>query len=328
MARFPAERGRQRDGLRGVARPPGGGRSSEERRPDGAALPMTGGGLGSLDIYLRQVRPLPVVTREDEQVCVRTARGRSLVDRSVPVPPDCGACANGRCRLLDGCLRLVVALARRHQGLGVPLEDLIQEGNLGLLKALKKFDPDRGTKFATFASNRIVQEMRRAVPRTAAPISIPARKAEAKRFRAQAREDAASRSGARRPPARRSPARRSPSSREDEMLPDPYSFDSLDAPATEDGPLRSELLADPAKADAAGLMEAAECERDLAEAVSRLPERLREVVSRSFGLNRPAPESLAEIGRSMHLTRERVRQLKEKALSLLRDHPAFARHLS
>lgn len=223
-------------------------------------------------------------------------------------------------------------MARRHQGLGVPLEDLIQEGNLGLLKALKKFDPDRGTKFATFASNRIVQEMRRAVPRTAAAISIPSRKAEAKRFRAQAREDAASRSGARRPPARRSPARRSPSSREDEMLPDPYSFDSLDAPATEDGPLRSELLADTLQPDTGDLLEVAEetadCERALEEAVSRLPERLREVVSRSFGLNRPAPESLAEIGRSMHLTRERVRQLKEKALSLLRDHPAFARRVS
>ena len=324
----PAERGRQRDGLRGVARSPGGspsgaGRSSAERRPDGAAPPTTGGSLGAVDLYLRQVRPLPVVTREDEQICVRTARGRFPVDRSAPAAPECGACANGRCRLLDGCLRLVVALARRHQGLGVPLEDLIQEGNLGLLKALKKYDPDRGTKFATFASSRIVQEMRRAVPRTAAPISIPYRKAEAKRFRAQARADAASRSG-----ARRSPARRSPSSREDEMLPDIYSFDSLNAPATADGPLRSELLADPAKADAAGLLDAAECERYLAEAVSRLPERLREVVSRSFGLNRPAPESLAEIGRSMHLTRERVRQLKEKALSLLRDHPGFARRLS
>ena len=324
----PAERGRQRDGLRGVARPPGGsprgvGRSSAERRPDGAAPPRTGGGLGSLDIYLRQVRPLPVVTREDEQVCVRTARGRSLVDRSAPVAPQCGACANGRCRLLDGCLRLVVALARRHQGLGVPLEDLIQEGNLGLLKALKKFDPDKGAKFSTFATYWILQRMRRSVPRTAAPISIPARKAEAKRFRAQARADAASRSGARRPRARRSP-----SSREDEMLPDIHSFDSLDAPATADGPLRSELLADAAQADAAGLLEAAECERDLADAVSRLPERLREVVSRSFGLNRPAPESLADIGRSMNLTRERVRQLKEKALSLLRDHPGFARRLS
>ena len=294
-----------------------------ERRPEGEAPPTTGGGLGALDIYLRQVRPLPVVTREDEQVCVRTARGLSGADRGASTAPECGACANGRCRLLDGCLRLVVALARRHQGLGVPLEDLIQEGNLGLLKALKKFDPDMGTKFPTFAAYRIVQRMRRAVPRTAAPISIPSRKAEAKRFRARAREDAASRPGARLPPARRSP-----SSREDEMLPDIYSFDSLDAPASEDGPLRSELLADAAQADAAGLLEAAECERDLAEAVSRLPERLREVVSRSFGLNRPAPESLAEIGRSMHLTRERVRQLKEKALSLLRDHPAFARRLS
>lgn len=322
MARFPAERSRQR-GVGSRRSPSGAGRSPVDRRPDGAAPPTTGGGLGALDIYLRQVRPLPVVTREDEQICVRTARGRCGADPGASTAPECGACANGRCRLLDGCLRLVVALARRHQGLGVPLEDLIQEGNLGLLKALKKFDPDMGTKFPTFAAYRIVQRMRRAVPRTAAPISIPSRKAEAKRFRAQAREDAASRPGARRPPARRSP-----SSREDEMLPDIYSFDSLDAPATEDGPLRSELLADAAQADAAGLLEAAECERDLAEAVSRLPERLREVVSRYFGLNRPAPESLAEIGRSMHLTRERVRQLKEKALSLLRDHPAFARRLS
>lgn len=297
-----------------------------ERRPEGEAPPTTGGSLGALDLYLRQVRPLPVVTREDERVCVRTARGRSAAD-GVRAAPECGACANGRCRLLDGCLRLVVALARRHQGLGVPLEDLIQEGNLGLLKALKKFDPDLGTKFPTFASNRIVQEMRRALPRTATPIPIPVRKAEAKRFRAQARADAASRSGTRRPSALSVPL-----NREDEMLPDIHSFDSLDAPAAADGPLRSELFADTAQADAGDLLEVAEetadCERALEEAVSRLPERLREVVSRSFGLNRPAPESLAEIGRSMHLTRERVRQLKERALSLLRTHPDFARRLS
>ena len=297
-----------------------------ERRPQGEAPPTTGGSLGALDLYLRQVRPLPVVTREDERVCVRTARGRSVAD-GVRAAPECGACGNGRCRLLDGCLRLVVALARRHQGLGVPLEDLIQEGNLGLLKALKKFDPDLGAKFPTYASNRIVQEMRRALPRTATPIPIPVRKAEAKRRRAKARADAASRSG-----ARRAPALPAPSSREDEMLPDIHSFDSLDAPAAADGPLRSELFADTAQADAADLLEVAEetadCERALEEAVSRLPERLREVVSRSFGLNRPAPESLAEIGRSMHLTRERVRQLKERALSLLRTHPDFARRLS
>ena len=300
-----------------------------ERRPEGEAPPTTGGSLGALDLYLRQVRPLPVVTREDERVCVRTARGRSAAD-GVRAAPECGACANGRCRLLDGCLRLVVALARRHQGLGVPLEDLIQEGNLGLLKALKKFDPDLGTKFPTFASNRIVQEMRRALPRTATPIPIPVRKAEAKRRRAKARADAASRSGTRR--TRRPSALSVPLNREDEMLPDIHSFDSLDAPAGADGPLRSELLADAARADAGDLLEVAEetadCERALEEAVSRLPERLREVVSRSFGLNRPAPESLAEIGRSMHLTRERVRQLKERALSLLRTHPDFARRLS
>lgn len=302
-----------------------------ELRPGGAAPPTAGGSLEALDIYLRQVRPLPVVTREDEQVCVRTARGLSVANDSAPAAPECGACANGRCRLLDGCLRLVVALARRHQGLGLSLEDLVQEGNLGLLKALKAFDPDKGTKFATFASNRIVQEMRRAVPRTAAPILIPARKAEAKRFRAQARADVASRSGARRS-VRRSPTRRAPSGRDDEMLPDRYSFDSLDAPATPDGPSRAEFLADTIQADPGDLLEVAEeatdCERALEEAVSRLPERLREIISRSFGLNRPAPESLAEIGRSMHLTRERVRQLKEKALSLLRDHPAFVRRLS
>ncbi len=270
MARSPAERSRQR-GVGSRRSPSGAGRSPVERRPEGEAPPTTGGGLGALDIYLRQVRPLPVVTREDEQVCVRTARGLSGADRGASTAPECGACANGRCRLLDGCLRLVVALARRHQGLGVPLEDLIQEGNLGLLKALKKFDPDMGTKFPTFASNRIVQEMRRALPRTATPIPIPVRKAEAKRFRAQARADAASRSG-----TRGASALRVPLNREDEMLPDRQSFDSLDAPATPNGLLRSELLADSAQMDAAGLLEAAECERDLAEAVSRLPERLRE----------------------------------------------------
>ena len=166
----PSQRSRRGGTPPGATPSAGGDRNSPEvgvERPVEASPPVARragaretGSLDAVDFHLRRMRALPLATRDDEIACARTAAGARR--RKGGGASQCGRCEAGQCRLLEGTLRLVVALAKQHQGMGLSLDDLIQEGNLGLAYALRRFDPNIG-HFAAYASPWIRQTIHRAI---------------------------------------------------------------------------------------------------------------------------------------------------------------------
>lgn len=307
--------------------PPGAG----AERPVEASAPVAcrgaageTGSLDAVDLHFRQMRALPLATRDDEIACARTAAGARR--RKGGGASKCGRCEEGQCRLLEGTLRLVVALARQHQGMGLSLDDLIQEGNLGLARALRRFDPKLGG-FAAYASPWIRQTIHRAIDQRPL-VHAPLRKLEAQRLEdrreAEAVREGESGAGSDPRSASGKSAAGKPPEKKPERVPDRHSFVSLDDSAEPDGTPFWALRGDPDDSDPALLLEAKEHGDLLGAALADLPPRLREVLTRSLGLGEAECETLAAIGRSLKLSRERVRQLRDKALEALRRNPRFA----
>ncbi len=229
-------------------------------------------------------------------------------------------------------LGLVVAIAKSYRNLGLPLNDLIQEGNLGLLAAARRFEPKPDLKFSAYASRRIRQTICRALSQQSRTIRIPLRRLERRRHAATVEADEEQRCGNECCTGNR---RGSHTTEHDAqelgvsveelrstilLAPD---VESLDAPASTDG--RSPLLslADPRSADPCETAAASEEQRRLRAALSGLPDRLRYIPGKRFGLGGCETFSLAEIGRELHLSAERVRQLQQQALELLRHDSEF-----
>lgn len=229
---------------------------------------------GSLELYLRDIarsNPLPRA-REAELA----GRWRKMGDRRALET------------LVQANLRFVVSVARRYRNRGLPLEDLVNEGNLGLLRAAERFEPDRGVRFISYAVWWIRQAILRALSRAEAPI-LPD----------------AGRPGARRGGASDRARRR-------------LRIVSLDDPAGDrgDGRLRDLVADERAPSPDAGL-ERRRLRDRLDARLATLPEREERVLRLYFGLDGTAPAGLAEIGRALGVSRERARQIKATALARL-----------
>lgn len=235
--------------------------------------------------------------------------------------------AAARTRFVQANLRLVVSIARRYQARGLGTMDLIQEGNLGLLKAVERYDPERGFKFSTYATWWIRQAIGRAINDTARTIRLPSHIGETLNAatRAELRFEA---SFARRPTLDELAALTGIARRRLELAyahrRDPLSLSSP-VNATDDsadGELADlvEDLATPRPDEQA--VEILEREV-LRRSFRHLSERERQVLELRYGLDEPDGKTLAEIGERFELTRERIRQIEEKALTKLR-HPTAA----
>ena len=224
-----------------------------------------------------------------------------------------------RTELATANLRLVVAFARRYAGRGVPLSDLIQEGNLGLMRAVDRFDHRAGTKFATYASWWLRQSMQRAVANQGRTVRLPVHVAAARATAARAHHQLLGRLG--RPPGQDEVAielgvgldqvRATLEAGKLEI--------SLETPLGEDGRLRlGDVVADP-RAAAPDDLAVADDDRDRARGLlEALPARERRILCLRFGIGANRPHTLQEIGDQMGLTRERIRQLEVGALGKLR----------
>ena len=263
----------------------------------------------SVRLYLREIGKIPLLSNEEEvDLAYRIVKGEK----------------KAKDKMVEANMRLVVSIAKRYSGRGLDFLDLIQEGNTGLLRAVEKFDPDKGFKFSTYATWCIRQAITRAIADQARTIRIPVHMVETinKVLRATRKLT--------------NELNREPTVEEiaKEMGMEPEKIDyvmkikqdiaSLDATVGRDGDDEDSVLGDfiedegrvsPEDAAAAQMLK-----EQTAEILSSLSEREQKVVKLRFGIGGGRPHTLEEVGAEFSVTRERIRQIEAKALSKLRKH--------
>jgi RNA polymerase primary sigma factor len=257
-----------------------------------------------LKLYVRQIGSGPLLTREEErELARRKDEGDEWAKR----------------RLVECNLRLVMSITRNYVNSGVPLLDLIQEGNLGLMRAVEKFDYRRGFKLSTYATWWIRQAVTRAIADQGRTIRLPVHVVDQVRRAKRARriltqklnhdplpEEVAAESGI-------------DVERVHELfdlVEDPV---SLDTPVGDGESLYADLLEDENADQPEAVLAEFRCGVELEEALDSLDDRMRLVVELRFGLNGHFPQTLEEVGTVLGVTRERVRQLESRALRELQS---------
>lgn len=219
-------------------------------------------------------------------------------------------------RLVVSHLGLVRAVASRYRGLGLPFDDLVQEGVLGLLDAIDRYDPSRGTKFEAFARFRVRRAIRNALTEQARLVRLPKQVVERRRMLARTQARLASESGRVPTPAELAAATGLSLVSILEARTAAIAAISLDAPAARGGSTLANLIADSTAADPEGAALSAEEARLVRDAVARLAPRSREIVSRHFGLD-GGETAVAAVALDLHLSERRTRTIERDALHQL-----------
>ncbi len=291
------------------------------------------GASDSLTMYLAEIGRAPLLSAEDEvalarametgrEAAAKLATTRDLATRRT-LESQIEAGRNARDRFLESNLRLVVSVAKRYRtGLtGIDLLDLIQEGNLGLVRAVDKFDWRRGFKFSTYGTWWIRQAVQRAMLEKGRPLRVPPRvhdaavslhairaQFQAERGRTASVAELAERSGM-----------------DVGLVEEALSVGdvtSLESPVGEDGAVLGDFIELADEPSPEEIAVTSGVSQELRKAIERLGERERLILLRRFGFHDEVPRTRAEIGELIGLTAERIHQLEKAALCRLR-HPAF-----
>lgn len=263
----------------------------------------------SVRLYLREIGKIPLLTAEEEfNLAQRVVAGDK----------------KAKDKMAEANMRLVVSIAKRYSGRGLDFLDLIQEGNTGLLRAVEKFDPDKGFKFSTYATWWIRQAITRAIADQARTIRIPVHMVETinKLLRTQRRMT--------------QELNREPTieelGKELEMEPEKVEYvmkikqdiTSLDAGVGRDGDDEDSVLGDFIEDEDSTTPEESAASQLLKEQVqdilSTLSDREQKIIKMRFGLENGKNHTLEEVGQEFAVTRERIRQIEAKALAKLRKH--------
>ncbi len=229
--------------------------------------------------------------------------------------------------MIQANLRLVVGVAKGHIGRGLPLSDLIQEGNIGLMQAVQKFDHRRGYKFSTYAIPWIWQAVNRAVNDQSRSVRLPGHVIDDLTKLARARNNLAQKLG--RQPTEEELASEAglPSTKIESLLKVISGVPvSLDTPVGEDGSQIGDFIADQTVLQPEEQSTASLLREELSKTLESLTPRERRIIELRFGLGNEYSRTLAEVGTELGLTKERVRQIEKEALAKLR-HPSRSREL-
>jgi RNA polymerase primary sigma factor len=261
---------------------------------------------GLLAGYLTKIGQGRLLTQQEEISLSRRARAGDQRARKM---------------LVERNLRLVISVAKRYRGMGLPFEDLIQEGNLGLLRAVQRFDPELGHRFSTYATWWIRQAIGRAVADKGRTIRLPVHAGEKMRKTIRTSNELSAELG--REPTDEEVAQRLGWKLDEvreakEAIPEATTSLNGQLSLGEDGSELGEFIEDERASDTAGEV-MGEMERaSFQEAIERIPERHRYVLVRRYGLHDWAPTTLAEVGKEFKVSRERVRQIQREAEQMLK----------
>jgi RNA polymerase primary sigma factor len=267
--------------------------------------------LDSLRLYLREIAKVPLLTA-DQEVCLakRVERGDVAAKR----------------QMIEANLRLVVSIAKPHVGRGLSFLDLIQEGSLGLIRAVEKFDYRLGFKFSTYATWWIRQAVSRAIADNARTIRLPLHMVERLNKVVHTQRQLVQRLGREPRPDEIAEELELTAEQVREILRMAHSPVSLEKPIGEEGDARlGDLVEDELAESPLDVTSVSLRREDIDYALAALPERERRVIELRFGLHGGRPRTLVEVGRTFGVTRERIRQIENSTLKTLASLPEAQR---
>lgn len=291
-----------------------------------------------LSLYLKEVGRIPLLTPEEEvELARRIERGRAAERRLAQggLSPEERRrleeiVADGRAaqeHLILANTRLVISVAKKYAGRGLPLSDLIQEGNIGLIRAVKKFDWRRGHKFSTYATWWIRQAVTRAIADQSRTIRVPVHMGDQINKLMRLQQQLAQELGREPTPEELAEAMGIPRARAEQLLQMARQPLSLETPTDdEEESVLGDFIEDRGTASPAEAVSQQMLREILHEALATLSPREARILQLRYGLADGRSYTLEEVGRKLGVTRERVRQIEAQALARLR-HPTYARKL-
>lgn len=261
--------------------------------------------MDATQLYLNEIGFSPLLSAEEEVHYARLARkGDEL----------------GRRRMIESNLRLVVKISRRYINRGLALLDLIEEGNLGLIRAVEKFDPERGFRFSTYATWWIRQTIERAIMNQTRTIRLPIHVVKELNVYLRAARELTQKLDHEPSAEEIATLLEKPVDDVKRMLKLNERVTSVDTPLgiSSDKSIL-DTIADERSTDPSDELQSDDLQMNLEHWIDELPEKQREVLARRFGLRGHETSTLEDVGREIGLTRERVRQIQVEALKRLRE---------
>jgi RNA polymerase nonessential primary-like sigma factor len=260
--------------------------------------------LDATQLYLNEIGFSPLLSADEEKHFARLARSGDEA---------------GRKRMIESNLRLVVKISRRYINRGLTLLDLIEEGNLGLIRAVEKFDPERGFRFSTYATWWIRQTIERAIMNQTRTIRLPIHVVKELNVYLRAARELTQKLDHEPSPEEIADMLDKPVADIERLLGLNERVTSVDVPVGPDTDrMVLDTIADTRVSDPSQLLQDSDIKESISQWLEELSDKQREVVSRRFGLRGYESSTLEEVGREIGLTRERVRQIQVEALKRLR----------
>lgn len=295
-----------------------GDEDEEEETEREVRVSRSSSGRSTLDAqrqYMKEIGQIPLLTPEQER-----ETGRILKEAD----PDSDAYKQAKDLLISSNLRLVVSMAKQFANRGLSFMDLIQEGNIGLVRAVEKFDYEKGYRFSTYATWWIRQSMNRAISDQSRDIRIPVHMTEQISHVKKAQKELSQELN--REPTAREIARRLGGGMTEAKVNDIIRLSqpivSLQSPQGEEDSELSDFVEDKSAVNPEDYARDQDKKKLLDELLQELPEREEKILRMRYGLDDGKPKTLEEVGRECHVTRERIRQIEAKAIRRLQNMSA------